>query len=108
MHDRGMVKWLPFNSIINGELVIKEIEKEKSKINKPELSNEQLINIENTILESKINEIPLLFKIYKSGFIKEIKGMVINIDINNKKIFLDNHTFLYFKEIISVSIVSLC
>lgn len=102
MHDRGMIKWLPFNSIINGELVVNSIEKEKSKIVKPTLSEEQIQNIENAILESMINEIPLTFKIYKGGFINEISGMVVNIDSVKQKIYLDNHKYLYFREIVNV------
>ena len=108
MHDRGMIKWLPFNSIINGNLVVNQIEKEKSKINKPTLSEEQITTIENTLLESMINQIPLTFTIYKSGFIKEINATVINIDSIKEKIFLDNHTYLYFKEIINVFKINLC
>lgn len=108
MHDRGMIKWLPFNSIINGELVVNSIEKEKSKIVKPTLSEEQMQNIENTILESMINEIPLVFKIYKGGFINEISGTVVNIDSVKQKIYLNNHKYLYFREIVNVLNSNLC
>ena len=108
MHDRGMIKWMPFNSLINGEEIVSSIEKEKSKINKPILSEEQTLELENEILESMINEVPISFKIYKKGFIKEITGTVINIDKINEKIYLDNHKYLYFKEIIGVINLSLC
>ena len=108
LHDRGMIKWMPFNSVINGTSVVNSIEKEKSKIPKPILSEEQTMNIENTILESMINEVPLVFKIYKGGFIKEINGIVINIDSIKQKIYLDNHKYLYFREIISVLNSNLC
>ena len=32
MQDRGMIKWMPFNSVINSKYLVSEIEKEKSKI----------------------------------------------------------------------------
>ncbi len=102
MHDRGMIKWLPFNSIINGDEVVNSIEKEKRKIIKPTLSEDQIQNIEEYILESMINNIPITFKIYKGGFINEISGIVTNIDSVKQKIYLDNHKYLYFREIINV------
>lgn len=108
MHDRGMIKWMPFNSVINGKLLVNSIEKEKSKIDKPILSEEQVEIIENNILESMINKVPLKFVIYQGGYFKEIKGTVINIDSVKKKILLDNHKYLYFKEIINALTSSLC
>lgn len=108
MHDRGMIKWAPFNSIINGNEIAEVIEKEKSKITKPILSEEQLLSIQDTILESMINKIPLKFKIYKNGYIIEINGTVINIDSIKEKIVLDNRKYLYFREIISALSYELC
>ena len=82
MHDRGMIKWMPFNSVINSKILINSIEKEKSKIPKPILSEEQIIQIENNILESMINKVPLIFTIYQAGFIKQIKAIVVNIEFS--------------------------
>lgn len=108
MQDRGMIKWAPFNSVVNSRYLVSEIEKEKSKIVKPTLSEEQIEEIENNILESLINQTPLLFKIYQGGFIKEVDGTVIKIDTIKKKITLDNHKYLYFREIIGALNILLC
>ena len=108
MQDRGMIKWAPFNSVINSKYLVFEIEKEKNKIVKPTLSEEQLEVIENNILESLINQTPLLFKIYQGGFIKELKGIVIKVDTVKKSILLDNHKNLYFREIIGALNCSIC
>ena len=108
MPDRGMIKWMPFNSVINGNILVNSIEKEKARISKPILSEEQIEIIQDNILESMINKVSLIFTIYQSGFIKEIKGTVINIDSIKKKIYLDNHKYLYFREIISVLICNMC
>lgn len=102
MHDRGEIKWAPFNSVINGKYLMKNIEKEKSKIPKPLLSDEQIENIENIIKEAYINKVLIEFTIYKGGFIKQIKGLINNIEPSNKKILLENHKYIYFCEIINV------
>ena len=103
MPDRGMIKWMPFNSVINSKILVNSIVKEKSKIRKPTLSEEQIKDIENNILESKINEIPLIFIIYKGGYTYKTKAIVVNIDSVQKKIVLNNHKILYFREIISAN-----
>ena len=41
MHDRGMIKWMPFNSVVSSKEIINSILKDKSKISMPILSEEQ-------------------------------------------------------------------
>ena len=38
MHDRGMIKWMPFNSVVSSKEIINSILKDKSKISMPILS----------------------------------------------------------------------
>lgn len=101
MHDRGMIKWAPFNSVISGKYLMNNIEKEKSKIPKPLLSDEQILNIENIIKEAYINQVFVELTIYKAGYINTFKSLIINIDQVNQKLFLQNHKPIYFCEIIS-------
>ena len=38
---RGIIKWRPFDSVISGNKVVKELLKERAKIKRPILSEEQ-------------------------------------------------------------------
>ena len=51
--DRGMIKWAPFNSLINSQYLINSLVFEKTKINKPTISEEEqkIIDEEEIILE---------------------------------------------------------
>src|SRR5574344_476575 len=102
MHDRGMIKWAPFNSVINSNYLVKEILKEKNKINKPILSDEQIEQLEKLIKESMINQTNLNFIIYQKGLTYNLSGIVIKVDYIKQKIYLDNHKYLYFCEIIQI------
>ena len=42
MPNRNAIKWAPFNSVINGNYIMNTIVKEKSRIIKPTLSEEQI------------------------------------------------------------------
>lgn len=107
MHDRKMIKWMPFNSVINGCYLVKTIEKEKRKIAKPQLSDEQLELFENIIIDAMHNESALILYIYHGGFIKKIESLIIKIEPATKKIFLNNHTYVYFCEIVDVKVSTL-
>ena len=102
MHDRNQIKWAPFNSVINGKYIVNSIEKEKNKINKPVLSEEQIYTYEEMIKESLLNKIDLLFSIYSGGYIKEIKGTVLNINSTLNKILLSNNVTIFFCEIVKI------
>lgn len=102
MHDRKMIKWAPFNSVINGNYLLNTIEYEKDKITKPLLSDEQISNMEKKIFEAMINNIPLEFTIYKGGHTKIINDNVIKIDSPTKRVLLARNKWLYFCEIMMV------
>lgn len=49
--DRGAIKWMPFYSLVEEEQLIKKAIREKEKIKKPNLSIEQMEQIEQKIME---------------------------------------------------------
>ena len=53
MHDRGMIKWMPFNSVVSSKEIINSILKDKSKISMPILSEEQKYVNEQKLSSSK-------------------------------------------------------
>lgn len=107
MHDRGMIKWAPFNSVVNSKYLIKEIENDKAKIYKPSLSDEQMEYLESKIFESYFNVIPIEITIYQKGYLKMIKGTVTKILKAQQKIFLDNEKDIHFCEIVKIKYADL-
>ncbi len=102
MHDRGMIKWAPFNSVIDSKSLVKELIYDKAKIDKPALSDEQINYLENKIFESLFNVIPIEITIYQNGYLKIIKGTVKKIEKVQRKIILDNGKNIYFCEIVKI------
>lgn len=102
MSNRGMIKWQPFNAVATSSTLINEVLKKKNRIKMPILSDDQITNIENKILYSYKLQIPIKIKYYKnySIFLKE--GIISKIDINSKKIFINNNSTLYFSQIIEI------
>lgn len=100
--DRGIIKWLPFESLISSKKVINSILYEKSKISKPILSLEQQQEIEEKLVEAFYEQIEITLKIYQNGYIKTTTTSIIEIDYTYKKITLKNKDKVLFKQIIEV------
>ena len=49
-NDRGMIKWLPFNSLVNNKEVLYSIVHEKERKEKPVLSPDEKRNIKFRVL----------------------------------------------------------
>ena len=102
MQDRGYIKWAPFNSVMNGKKIIREINKEKSKINKPTLSEDQIEFINEKIFEAYTNHLKVNLYIYKNENIEKLVGFVNNINIAKKYITF-NTNYIYFNQILKIN-----
>lgn len=102
MHKREDVKWAPFNAVMNGENIVQEILNEKSKINKPSLSEEQVEELEKMILEAFYDKNEVVITYYLDGYLKIATGKIEKLDKITKKVTLNNHLELYFANIIQI------
>lgn len=102
-NDRGMVKWMPFNSIISSKKMVRDIIKSKRKISKPILSEEQINYIENEIVNAYFCKEKLIFNYYYDGKIYTKQDYIKKIDFTYHKIYLNNLT-IAFEQIISVKL----
>ena len=99
--DRKMLKWAPFDSVVSGKKVVNEVMHEKKKIKKPVLSEDQLKNIENKILDSYNSKDMVTISYYESGYIHNIASYIKKIDHINKIVYLNNK-LIYFNQIMNV------
>lgn len=101
--DRGMIKWQPFNSVINGKYVINNILKEKAKINKPIISDEEQKLLEEKIIEAYYCQNTVLITYYQNGSLLIIKDKIKKIDKIYKIIYLKSKTLL-FNQILGIDL----
>ena len=101
--DRGMIKWQPFNSLINGKYIVNSILKEKAKISKPIISDEDKKTLEEKIIEAYYCQNTVTITYYQNGFLLKIKSKIKKIDNIYKIIYLDDKTLL-FKQILGIDL----
>ena len=99
MANRGMKKWLPFQSLIEQEKYLDKMMYEKYKIEKPQISVEQERKI-NRILCSYNFEV-LKMKIYMDGYLYIYNGKIQKID-KNKKILIFDDFYVPIKNVIDI------
>ncbi|HDR8052135.1 TPA: YolD-like family protein [Bacillus cereus] len=83
---RGMVKWTPFAAMPEQFAGIREIIKDKTKVERPTLTQDEQELIENTLLCSLLSEEEILITYYEDGFLLTSYMTVIDIDPLNKSI----------------------
>ena len=102
--DRGIIKWLPFDSLVNSKSVVESILYEKRKVKKPILSLEQTEDIEKKLIEAFYAQEKITLQIYKNGYIKSITSTIVSMDGTYKKITLATNDTILFSQIVSISV----
>lgn len=100
--DRGMIKWIPFNSLVSNKDVMKSLILEKSKISKPIISEEDSKTFEELIIEAYYMHNKVLISYYKNGYIYKTASYIKKIDKVQKLIYLENIKLL-FNQITSIT-----
>jgi len=93
--DRGMIKWMPFNSVVPSSQMINEILKEKSKIKMPNLSSDQKELIEQKIIRAFYESEKIKLIYYYQGKLFSLEGNIKKIDSIYHKIHFNNKVLLF-------------
>lgn len=104
MRDRGMIKWQPFDSVTSSRKMVQHIMYEKEKMAKPVLSQEQLIEIQEKIWEGYHSQVPLrIVYFFKGRYQVKQNLLILDIQVNQKRILFEDSSSLYFEQIIRVT-----
>lgn len=96
-------KWNPFNAVAPGGFMVKEVMNEKNKREMPILSDDQKMVIQERIFASFNNQELINITYFKGGKIYNIEGIVDKIDVNSKKLVLNNGISVFFSQIVEIS-----
>lgn len=102
LRDRGMVKWAPYKSLPEQEDYLEKMEEEKNKVDKPLLSDDELIELD-TKLSTYNRGDPIPIEYYDYGFIKTVDDYLEYIDTINKRIVLKNRMSIPVSNVLSLN-----
>ncbi len=101
---RGMIKWKPFNTLLNNK-DINEIIKTRNLVQKPIIAEDRIIEINNDLNEALNNNKTLKIKYFNEGELKTTTGNIQNINTKEKYILVNNIR-IYFKNLIKTDIIN--
>lgn len=105
MLNRNSVKWNPFNALINGNKIIKELDNNNQKISKPNLSEDQLNDINKKMIDALTTKSLINLKYYEKGNLFYIDGIISYFDKTNNSIII-NHKTIYLTQIIDIKFIN--
>lgn len=87
--DRKMMKWTPFNALLEHSVYISDLLHGRERVDKPTLSEDQFYDLNIKLEEAYHYNSAITAKYYDAGYIKEVRGTISRIDVYNKLIFID-------------------
>jgi len=100
-HDRKMMKWMPFNALLEQGDHIRDLLNGRSKKEMPLLSEDQLSELNYKLEVAYLFKNEVLITYFRDGAIYKIEGVINRTDIYNKLIFIDE-AFVSALQIISI------
>lgn len=105
MQSRNEIKWNPFNSLMNGTKIINDLDKNHQKCSKPILSEDQLAEISQKLIEALTTKSLINLKYYENGEFLNLEGIINCYDKQNNSIII-NHKSIYFNQIIDIILIN--
>ena len=103
-HDRKMMKWMPFNALLEQGDHLQDLLNGRSKKEMPLLSEDQQSELNYKLEVAYLFKNEVLITYYRDGAIYKIEGIITRTDIYNKLIFIDE-AFVSALQIINIEVL---
>ena len=100
-HDRKMMKWMPFNALLEQSDYLKELLYGRTKKEMPILSPDQETNLNYELETAYLFNSQVTISYFENGNISKIEGVISRTDLFNKTIWINNLE-LFAKQILNI------
>ncbi|MFA5486375.1 MAG: YolD-like family protein [Bacilli bacterium] len=101
--SRGMKKFLPFASLKEQAIFLHEMQRQKQKIAKPEISEDTAIAINEILTHYNGEEVKIYY--YERGFIKSHTAIIKKIDALYQVLYFNDLT-VKFTNLLNIEIIN--
>ncbi len=101
--DRKMMKWMPFNALLEQSDYLKELLYGRTRKEMPILSPDQEINLNYKLETAYLFNSQVTISYFKNGDILKIEGVILKTDLFNKTILI-NGLELFAKQVINIEL----
>jgi hypothetical protein len=103
-HDRKMMKWMPFNALLEQGEHLKELLDAKNKEEKPLLSDDQLAELNYDLEYAYISQKEVKIQYFKQYKRLEMTGYIHKIDVQNKMIIVGDQG-IYAEDVLQIKMI---
>ncbi len=87
-HDRKMMKWMPFNALLEQGDYINDLLHGKERVVMPTLSEDQLYELNYQLEEAYLFNYQIEVSYFENHKIRTVTGSITRTDLHNKLIFI--------------------
>jgi DNA-binding winged helix-turn-helix (wHTH) protein len=88
MSDRGMMKWIPYKSLIEQDEELKKWRINRDKVDKPVLLEDKINEINESLMNYHNQEIIATY--FNNGYIIKVKGIIKKIDQYDQSLLVED------------------
>lgn len=92
-HDRKMMKWMPFNALLEQGDYISDLLQGKDWIEMPVLSPDQEDELNYSLQQAYMLHQNIMITYYENHKLNKKSGMISRIDVYNKLLFIGDTSF---------------
>ena len=89
-HDRKMMKWMPFNALLEQGDYISDLLKGKERVTMPVLSPDQEAELNYKLETAYLFQNHIIVTYYESHKFKTVEGVITRTDLHNHLIFIND------------------
>jgi hypothetical protein len=90
--DRKMMKWMPFNALLEQGDHLSELLRGRTRIDMPVLSPDQEAELNYKLEVAYLFKNEIILRYYEDGSIHEVQGVIMRTDMMNKLVFIGKYT----------------
>lgn len=88
--NRGMIKWAPYKSLVEQEVFLKKMRRERSRVEKPLVEPDQVEEINRILCQYHGENVTIRY--YEDGEVLSISGIIKYLDNYAKRLRIDSKT----------------
>ncbi len=104
-HDRGIIKWAPFDALVGYHSLLKELRYQLGKSERPILSDDQLDELNRKLQIAWMKQYEISIHYFEDGYTKTMSSRIIKLDWIKRKIVLEGRYFLSADQILDISLI---
>ena len=104
-HDRGIIKWSPFDALNGRDEVLEKLLYEIYKTQKAMLSDDEIEELNNSLANALQSHKQIMVEYYSDGYTYQTFGTIKKIDSIKKQIALDTLETFNVDDILEIKIM---